>query len=138
MITDIGHPAFAVQNVERTFAFYSNLGIHESFRLNHDDGSLMLAYLHVGGDRFIEVFPGGPEPDAQRKSSFMHLCLLTNDLPAMVEKLRAAGIPIDQEPKIGLDHNGQAWTHDPDGNAIELMQLSEESPQRKIARGEKP
>ena len=138
MITDLGHPAFAVQNIERTLAFYAALGIYESFRLNHDDGSLMLIYLHVGGDRFIEIFPGGPEPDAARKQSFMHLCLLTDDLHEMVERLRAAGIPIDQEPKIGLDQNWQAWIHDPDGNAIELMQLAEHSPQRRIARGEIP
>lgn len=136
MITDLGHPAFAVQNVERSLAFYDALGIHESFRLNHDDGSLMLIYLHVGGDRFIEIFPGGPEPDSARKQSFMHLCLLTDDLRGLVDKLRMAGIPIDQEPKLGLDHNWQAWTHDPDGNAIEFMQIMPESPQWKIAHGE--
>lgn len=138
MITDLGHPAFAVQNIERSLAFYAALGIHESFRLNHDDGSLMLIYLHVGGDRFIEIFPGGPEPDAARKQSFMHLCLLTDDLHGLVEKLRDAGIPIDQEPKLGLDYNWQAWTHDPDGNAIEFMQIMPESPQWKIVHGERP
>ncbi len=135
MITDLGHPAFAVQDIERSLAFYAKLGIRESFRLNRDDGSLMLIYLHVGGDRFIEIFPHGPEPDAQRISSFMHLCLLTDDLHGMVEHLRREGIAIEQEPKVGLDHNWQAWIRDPDGNAIELMQLVEHSPQRKIARG---
>lgn len=134
MITDLGHPAFAVHDIERTLAFYSILGIHESFRLNRDDGSLMLIYMHVGGDRFIEIFPNGPEPDAHRKQSFMHLCLLTADLHQTVQQLRAAGAVIEQEPKVGLDHNWQAWIRDPDGNAIELMQLVEESPQRKIAR----
>lgn len=106
----------------------------ETIHLNHNDSSLMLAYLHVSGDRFIEIFPHGPEPDPNRKSSFMHLCLLTDDLHGMVEQLRSQGIHIDIEPKVGLDHNWQAWIKDPDGNAIELMQLSEESPQRKIAR----
>lgn len=134
MITDLGHPAIAVHDIERSLAFYAKLGIRESFRLNHDDGSLMLIYLHVGGDRFIEIFPHGPEPDAQCKSSFMHLCLLTDDLHAIIEHLRREGIAIEQEPKVGLDHNWQAWIRDPDGNAIELMQLVEESPQRKIAQ----
>jgi lactoylglutathione lyase len=136
MITDLGHPAFAVHDIERSLAFYAKLGIHESFRLNHDNGSLMLAYLHVGGDRFIEIFPNGPESDAQRKSSFMHLCLLTDNLHEMVEQLRREGIAIEQEPKVGLDHNWQAWIRDPDGNAIELMQLVVHSPQSKITRGE--
>lgn len=134
MITDIGHPAFAVYDIERSLAFYGKLGISESFRLNHLDGSLMLIYMHVGGDRFIEIFPHGPEPDAHRKQSFMHLCLLTTDLQQTVQQLGAAGVLIEQEPKVGLDHNWQAWIRDPDGNEIELMQLVEESPQRKIAR----
>jgi lactoylglutathione lyase len=28
-----------------------------------------------------------------------------------------------------MDHNWQAWIDDPDGNAIELMQISPDSPQ---------
>ena len=134
MITDVGHAAFAAYDLDKTMAFYAQLGIHESFRLHREDGSLMLIYLHVGGDRFVEVFPNGPAPDSARKGSFLHLCLLTDDLHADVERFRAAGITIDTEPKLGLDHNWQAWIHDPDGNRIELMQLVEDSPQRGVAR----
>lgn len=137
MITDLGHAAFTAYDLERSLEFYARLGIREAFRLHHPDGRLMLVYLHVAGDRFIEVFPGGPAPDPGRKGSFMHLCLVCDDLHATVEQLRRSGIPIDREPSLGLDHNWQAWTHDPDGNAIELMQLSPESPQRKIALGMK-
>lgn len=135
MISDLGHTAFAAYDLERSLEFYAKLGIHEAFRLHYPDGRLMLVYLHVAGDRFIEVFLGGPAPDPQRKGSFMHLCLLTDDLHKAVEQLRQAGVAIDREPTVGLDHNWQAWIHDPDGNAIELMQLSPDSPQRKIAEG---
>src|ERR671933_239202 len=134
MITDFGHAAFAAFDLERSLTFYAQLGTHEAFRLHHPDGSVMLVYLHVAGDRFIEVFPGGAPPDPERRSSFMHLCLLVDDIHATVEELRSAGITIDREPKQGLDHNMQAWITDPDGNAIELMQLVEESPQRTAAR----
>ena len=134
MITDIGHTAFAAHDLDRSLAFYAKLGIHEAFRLHREDGSLMLVYLHVAGDRFIEVFPGGPPPDPERRGSFLHLCLLTDDMEATVEHLRSEGITIDREPKVGLDHNTQAWIRDPDGNAIELMQLVDESPQRQTAR----
>ncbi len=134
--TDLAHAAFAAADMDQTLAFYELLGIREAFRLHHDDGSLMLVYLHVAGDRFIEVFPGGPEPDLNRQQSFMHLCLLTEDLRGTVEELRNLGVAIDRPPSVGLDTNLQAWIHDPDGNAIELMQLSPESPQRRIARGE--
>lgn len=134
MISDIGHGAFAAYDLDATLAFYELLGIRESFRLYNDDGSTMLAYLHVAGDRFIEVFPNGPEPDRNRTSSFRHLCLLTEDLEGTVQALREKGVTIDREPKMGLDTNLQAWISDPDGNAIEIMQLSSESPQRQVAR----
>jgi lactoylglutathione lyase len=134
MITDLGHPAFAARDVDRTIRFYRIFGIEEAFRLHHDDDSLMLVYLHVSGDRFIEVFPGGPAPDPDRVQSFRHICLLTDDISAAVERLRENGAPIDSEPLLGLDGNLQAWTHDPDGNQIELMQLSEKSPQWQTAR----
>ena len=94
----------------------------------------MLVYLHIAGDNFVEIFPGGPPPSKERTGSYMHLCLLADDLHATVEQLRAAGVTIDREPKLGLDHNWQAWISDPDGNSIELMQLVEESPQRRVAR----
>jgi lactoylglutathione lyase len=138
MITDIGHTAFAAHDLDRALKFYALLGIHEAFRLHREDGSLMLIYLHVAGDRFLELFPDGPPPDPNRKGSFRHLCLLVDDLQATVAQLREAGIAIEREPKVGLDRNGQAWIRDPDGNPIELMQLEEESAQRRVARGEVP
>jgi lactoylglutathione lyase len=61
-----------------------------------------------------------------------------DDLQATVAQLREAGVAIEREPKVGLDHNWQAWIRDPDGNPIELMQLIEESAQRRVARGEVP
>ncbi len=136
MITDLGHTAFAVHDMEAALAFYAELGLHESVRLHREDGSLMLVYLHVGGDRFLELFPNGPGPDPERIQSFKHVCLLTRDLRAAVETLRSRGVAIEVEPKEGLDGNLQAWIRDPDGNAIELMQLVESSPQRRVARGE--
>jgi lactoylglutathione lyase len=136
MITDLGHAAFAAHDLDATLAFYAKLGIHEAFRLHREDGSLMLVYLHIAGDRFVEVFPNGPAPDPQRRGSFMHLCLVSDDLRGDVERLRSQGIQIRVEPKQGLDHNLQAWIADPDGNQIELMQLADESPQRRVARGE--
>jgi catechol 2,3-dioxygenase-like lactoylglutathione lyase family enzyme len=56
------------------------------------------------------------------------------DIRAVCEDLRTEGVTLDREPVVGLDGNWQAWVKDPDGNAIELMQLSEDSPQRRAAR----
>lgn len=133
-IVDLGHPAFACNDLDASLDFYEKLGIRESFRLLHDDGSVMLVYLQIAGDRFIEIFPGGPAPgEAAEQQSFMHICLAVDDLERTVEDLRAKGVAIDIEPKMGLDFNMQAWIADPDGNKIELMQYSPESPQIAIA-----
>ena len=135
MITDLGHTALRVNDLDASLAFYAQLNLHEAFRLHRDDGSLMLVYLHVGGDRFLELFPNGPEP-REPDGSFMHLCLVSDDIQADVDKLRRAGVAIQRDVKLGLDGNLQAWVADPDGNPIELMQLAEDSPQRRVARGE--
>ncbi|MDQ3413129.1 MAG: VOC family protein [Chloroflexota bacterium] len=134
MIIDLGHTAFAVHDMDAALAFYDLLGLNEAFRLTRPDGSLMLVYLHLGGDRFLELFPNGPDPDPDRTHSFHHICLLTDDIAALVADLRAGGITIDRDVAEGLDHNRQAWVKDPDGNAIEFMQLAETSPQRRMAR----
>ncbi len=134
-ITDIGHTALACHDLEASISFYDQLGIHESFRLLRDDGSVMLVYLHVSGDRFLELFPGGPEPGTKPAGSFRHICLLTDDLKALVDDLKARGMTIDRELKEGLDHNLQAWITDPDGNAIEFMQITDRSPQHATATG---
>jgi catechol 2,3-dioxygenase-like lactoylglutathione lyase family enzyme len=91
VITDLGHTAFRCHDLEKSLAFYALFGIRESFRLNRDDGSLMLVYLHIGGDRFLELFPGGPAPD-EPKGSFFHLCLISDDLQSDVEQLRSNGV----------------------------------------------
>jgi lactoylglutathione lyase len=138
-ITDIGHAAFACFDLDASLRFYALLGLHAAFRLNRDDGSPWLVYVHVAGDRFLEFFTDGPAPDGERpRSSYMHLCLVVDDLVAVVEDLRGKGVTIDVEPKRGVDANLQAWITDPDGNKIELMQLAPESPQHAVANGREP
>lgn len=134
-ITDIGHTALACHDLEASIAFYEKLGIRESFRLLTDDGGVRLVYLHIGGDRFLELFPGGPAPGTEPVGSFRHICLMTDDIHALVDDLKTKGIAIDREIKQGLDTNLQAWITDLDGNAIEFMQISDRSPQRATADG---
>jgi len=140
-ITDLAHTALACADLDASIEFYGKLGLNEAFRLTRDDGSTMLVYLHVAGDRFIELFPGGPDAGSRADKvavSFRHLCLMTDDIVADVEQLRGKGVSIDREISIGRDSNKQAWISDPDGNPIELMQISAISPQRAVADGREP
>ncbi|MEJ7838116.1 MAG: VOC family protein [Thermomicrobiales bacterium] len=137
-IYDVGHPAYGVHDIDASLAFYAKLGIHEGFRRTKEDGSLWLLYLHVGGDRFIELFPGGPatnEKGPATSRSYRHLCLLSDDIEADVARLTEAGIVFDTPIKFGSFNNQQAWLSDPDGNSIELMQIEPDSAQGLIGSG---
>ncbi len=135
--TSIGHIAIRAHNFEAMVSFYTEkLGLTEMFRLNQDDGSLMLVYLRVTDQQFVEIFPNGVgEAPARNAVGYTHLCLTVSDLRATVAALEQAGVPIEIAPKTGKDHNEQAWISDPEGNRIELMQMSPESLQAQaIAR----
>ena len=125
MITGLYHVAYTVADLDASLAFYRDgLGCPEYFRLNRDDGSLMLIYLKVGDAGCIELFPGGDGPAVETpagKSGYRHLCLEVDDMDATLADLATRGITPDSGPRTGKDGNVQAWIRDPDGNRIELM-----------------
>jgi lactoylglutathione lyase len=78
MIIGLGHVAYKVTDIDRSIEFYcKKLGLKEAFRLNHENGELMLVYLKVAEGQFIELFPGGIDKgkDEDERASFKHLCL---------------------------------------------------------------
>ena len=136
-LTGIGHVALKVSDINRSLAFYRDrLGFQEMMHLDRDDGSLWLVYLRITDTQFLELFPGGegeeaPGPD---RTAINHFCLETADLDATANALRAAGITLTVEPKMGLDGNRQCWIADPDGNRIEFMQMGPASMQADAIR----
>lgn len=54
-----------------------------------------------------------------RPAKKAHPALLVEDLPSLVERLRAAGHPVTDEP---LDGWRRAYVYDPFGNRLELME----------------
>ncbi len=73
-------------------------------------------------------------PTAEPLIGFFHFCLAVDDIQEAWKKVVETGAPQDDPPKQGANHNWQCWTHDPDGNKIELMQISEKSPQMEFIR----
>ena len=71
--------------------------------------------IHLG----VEQPTDGPFHPARKA----HPALLVSDLPALVERLRAAGVPVrDDDPLEGYD---RVYVDDPFGNRIELMEPSD-------------
>jgi lactoylglutathione lyase len=132
MITNLGHVAFWVKDLDRSLEFYTKvIGLKEAFRLYRDDGSLGGVYLYISPNNFIEIFPSTGDSPAheQGKTGYSHFCLQVDDAKKSLEELRARGAPIDVELKTGISRCIQFWTHDPDGNRFEFMELPPESRQ---------
>ncbi|MGB9679489.1 MAG: VOC family protein [Thermoanaerobacteraceae bacterium] len=133
MINGLGHIAIKVKDIERSIDFYCNkLGLKEAFRLNDENGQLMLVYIKVAEMQFIELFPNGKDNITDDNlSGFKHICLHVDDIFSTLKELENKGVTIDKQPKMGLDGNYQYWIKDSDGNLIELMQIMPDSLQAK-------
>jgi lactoylglutathione lyase len=105
------------------------LGCVHAFSLQDQDGNPWIEYVKVADGQFIEFFYRKEEP--QGGSHFLHLCLRVDDVFEKARALEAAGATLRIEPRRGKDGNWQCWVDDPDGIAIELMQIDPSSPQAK-------
>lgn len=129
MITGIAHTAYTVRDMRATLRFYcGQLGLGHAFSIADNEGNPWIEYVKVAPGQFLEFFyPGeGYEP---RQGSYMHLCLLVDDIHKTAEALQDAGVAIRVPPQRGKDLNWQCWADDPDGNPIEFMQIDPQSPQ---------
>jgi lactoylglutathione lyase len=137
-LTSIAHIAIRARDIEPMVAFYTEkLGFAEMFRLNQDNGALMLVYLRITDDQYLELFPNGTGdgPAPSQAVGPNHFCLSVTDLDATVAGLTGRGVTLTRPLQMGRDENRQAWIADPEGNRIELMEMSPSSRQAEaIAR----
>jgi len=127
-ITGIAHICLASTDLEATERFYcEGLGLRKAFEFLRG-GARVGYYLEAGNAQFIEVFVREAVEPADRHP-LMHICLRTDDLDALRERLAAHGIEVTAK-KLGADQSWQAWTRDPDGVRIEFHQYTPESSQR--------
>ncbi len=133
MITGTAHVAVTAKDMEESIRFYTEaLGFRKAFTFQHPDtGAPWIVYMNITRGQFLELFYGGEEdcPWHDRLIGFNHLCFEVDDITSSVQQVRDAGYSIDVEPQQGVDRNWQAWTRDPNGVRIELMQIMPESPQ---------
>lgn len=131
MITRIAHNAYTVADMQKTLHFYcKQLGFNRVFSIPDNDGNPWIEYVKVAEGQFLEFFYPR-EGYVPNKGSYMHLCLEVDDIHEQARVLEAAGVTIRSQPTRGKDCNWQCWVDDPDGNAIEFMQIDPNSPQAK-------
>lgn len=135
MIRQLAHLCFFTDQVDQMVAFYRDgLGLPVKFTLNTDAGELMGYYFECGNSSFIEVFNqvlavkqwGGQVQKLTAGSLYRHHCFEVTGLEDFKKALEGRGIQVSAIT-IGMDNSRQAWTADPDGNAIELMEYTHQS-----------
>jgi len=134
VITGLAHVAIRVTDLEAAVRFYCDgLGLRYVFDLKDGSGEVWLAYLDAGGSGFVELFPNGKRNCNEKGNTagLQHFCLEVDDMARTLEELRGRGLGIKGAPSRGEDGNLQYWVKDPDGNPIELMQMSPDSLQAK-------
>lgn len=126
MKSSIGHACYFVSDLDRSVDFYcSCLGFTKMFEQHFDSYGIHCVYLRVCANQFIELFNAKQTID-NTHASFQHLCLHVDDIAAAHAELTAKGLQLTPV-EVGLSKCIKCYLDDPDGNRIELMQLTEES-----------
>jgi catechol 2,3-dioxygenase-like lactoylglutathione lyase family enzyme len=112
-------------DVSRAAAFYEALGFHETFRVPADGEPIHVDLVLDGYKIGIASVAStrddhGLDPIAEGQRAAV--ILWTDDTAAAYAELVARGAPALKPPYTWLDRLLIAWTADPDGNPIQLVQ----------------
>lgn len=127
--TRIAHVGIAVREIEAILPFYRDvLGMPE-VPLDDADGARIAGL--AAGESLVELLeaesPGSPIAGfvAKRGPGIHHICFAVDDIDAMLDRCRAAGVRlIDETPRLGAEGKRIAFLH-PAGTAGVLVELSE-------------
>lgn len=125
----LGHINFKTRDLEKSIAFYRQLGFEPFLELTDEAHKPWIVYLRFDDMLYLELTGGGPAAQpapGPEVTGFNHLCLTVDDIEKAAKELDALGFPLMHplNSRKGLDNNRGAWVADPDGNRIELMQMS--------------
>ncbi len=123
----INHIGISTKNYDAELKFYKDtLGAKEAFTVRNQDGSVRLTYLQLSRDTFVELLPaavGAP-------TGITHVGIETNDVASSIANLRKQGFKLD-DPTVGISKARVGRISDPDGVALEIMEIGPDSLQRK-------
>ena len=123
----VNHIGISTGNYEKALAFYKDtLGAKEAFTIRNENGSVRLTYLQLSRDTFVELLPAA----AGRPTGITHVGIETGDVAASVANLRQHGFKVD-DPTAGVSKARVGRITDPDGVALEIMEIGPDSLQRK-------
>jgi lactoylglutathione lyase len=110
-----------VSNLEESLDFYCDkLGLKQVRRVDHEAGRFTLVFVAAPGqeDCAIELTHNwDPEPYTSGRN-FGHVAYEVDDIYALCQRLRDAGVTINRPPRDGK----MAFIRSPDDISIELLQ----------------
>ena len=122
-VKDVHGVRYQVKDVTRAVAFYTQrLG----FTLEHQQPPAF-ASITLGDTRILLSGPGAsgsrplPGGQTQEPGGWNRIVLKVADLPAFINSLKKAGVPLRNDMEIGPGGR-QIQVEDPDGNPIELFE----------------
>ncbi|MGH8130704.1 MAG: VOC family protein [Steroidobacteraceae bacterium] len=115
------HTMVRVGDLEKSLHFYCDLlGLKELRRREDERGRFTLVFLAAPGDDPAQIeltFNWDPEQYTMGRA-FGHLAYEVDDIYALCEKLKSAGVTINRPPRDGH----MAFVRSPDNVSIELLQ----------------
>ena len=133
-----GHVALRVKNIDKMLEFYCNgLGFKEAFRINNDDGSLRIVYLHISEGQYLELCLGGeerPSFDDSKSIGVRHISFTVENLVKSKKEMEKRGVLFDSDILDTRDYNKNIWLFDPEGNKLEIVQTQPDSPHYKFEK----
>lgn len=113
------------EDVSRSVAFYSRLGFSETFRVPTEGEPIHVDLVLDGYTLGVASVASSrddhgldPVPEGQRAA----VILWTDDTPAALAEVTGMGAPLLVSPHEWLGRLLIAWTADPDGNPIQIVQ----------------
>lgn len=128
------HTMVRVTDLEESLDFYcAKLGLKELYRSEHEAGRFTLVFLCAPGDEALArerraplvelTYNWDPETyDGGR--NFGHLAYAVDDIYAVCQRLKEAGVVINRPPRDGK----MAFVRSPDNISIELLQAGDPLP----------
>ena len=130
-VPQIDHLGIAVRSLDEAAAFYETLGLHVSHRETVAAEKVRAAMLPTGESRIELLEPSAPDSPIskfleKRGPGLHHVALKVPDLAAAVERLRASGARLLNEPRPGAGGHLYVFVHPASTGGV-LLELIQES-----------
>ena len=130
-VAQIDHLGIAVRALDEATAFYESLGLRVSHRETIPKERVRVAMLPAGDSRIELLEPSAPDSPIskfleKRGPGLHHVALKVPDLEAAIERLRASGARLLNEPRPGADGHLYVFIHPASTGGV-LLELIQES-----------